>query len=115
MGERDPHCTRETGTEIEREKVAETEGRGVAVKIARRNGRCDLVRGAPFALLLGERGVMRITVARREQAEVAAGEDACQSGASLRFANRLAPCIERAFDRIREEGVWPRFTDAFEC
>ncbi len=115
MGERDLHRTREAGTEIEREQIAEAEGRGVAVEVARRNGRCGLVRGAPRALLLCERGVMRIAVARREKAEVAAGEDACEGGASLGFANRLAPCIDCIFGRIRKERVRLLFTDAFEC
>ena len=45
---------------------------------------------------------------------MAAGEDACESRASLRLANRLAPCVDRSFGRIREEGVRLLFTDAFE-
>jgi hypothetical protein len=45
---------------------------------------------------------------------MAAGEDACESRASLRLANRLAPCVDRSFGWIREEGVRLLFSDAFE-
>ena len=49
---------------------------------------------ASVVLLFDKRGVMRITVSGREQAEVAAGEDAGERRTRFCFADRLAPCLD---------------------